>query len=440
MNILLDYFFKITSIVATPAASTAFLKQACVVVRPLNGGVTVGTIVTCTTSSQIDAVAAANGAADAKELLNAGMSKVYLLPMNDLDLAEALEGHETDFYTLLISSDFSDADVLTGEQVTTAEVKSSKKIQDIFYTSKLDGVAGDGISIEYIEDAASGNQALISVDDLAITVDIDAAATTAETIAAAIAGDEDADALVSAVVDDGDEEDVQTVTGDAINLTGGVDEVTDEGSGLDLGAYSGVVGLSSTDDAFLATQNAISKRCGFHTTTANKAKNLCFAFGKLLSNALSWRNQQFIEMPYGDDINTVGAADALFENKTSFVISDGGQYGNRLGLFAAGGKAIVAPYIIRNIEIDMQSKGLQYVSANQPGYTHTHAALLEDELRKILEGDGQEGGNQGYIGRGDIESGSLSILLEQDDFTASGYINVKSPRAFWRINGQLTQS
>ena len=64
----------------------------------------------------------------------------------------------------------------------------------------------------------------------------------------------------------------------------------------------------------------------------------------MLSNALAWRNQQYISMPLADDVATLGDAESYFDDKISFVISDT-QYSNRLGLFVAGGKAIVAPYV-----------------------------------------------------------------------------------------------
>ena len=56
-KILLDYFFKILTINPTPAASTAYLKNACVVVSPKGGyGGALGTPVLCTTYAQIAAV------------------------------------------------------------------------------------------------------------------------------------------------------------------------------------------------------------------------------------------------------------------------------------------------------------------------------------------------------------------------------------------------
>ena len=166
---------------------------------------------------------------------------------------------------------------------------------------------------------------------------------------------------------------------------------------------------------------------------------MCFAFGKLLSNPTDWKNQQYIAMPYDDAVATLGAAETLFDDKISFVISDD-EFSTRLALLACGGKAIVAPYILRNLEIDLQSKGLQYVSANQPAYTLTQASLLEDELQKVIDGDGLENGNPGYVGKGWITEGTVRITLEQDNFVASGRINVPTPRALWRINGTITQS
>lgn len=308
MNILLDYFFPITAINPTPAASTAFLKQVLVVVKP-KVGVTEDVISQC---ANMAAVAALTDNVESQQLFDAGMSKVYVLPVSDLLLADILVGHENDFFTILISSDFTDAEM----------------------------------------DAAT------------------------------------------------------------------------------FGAFTGVVGMASTDDDKNALRAAIENRAAFHSVAANKAKNMFYAFGKLLSNALNWTNQQYITMPLADDIDEGGEAQGLFDDKVNFVIDDT-QYGKRLGLFAAGGKAIVAPYIKKNLQIDLQSKALQYVSANQPDYTNTAAALLEDECQKVIES---------YITRKWIPAGKIDIKLEQDNFVASGYITITPPKAMWRVFGEIREN
>lgn len=308
MNILLDYFFPITAISPTPAASTAYLKQVCIIVTP-KAAVPTGIATLCTSMVQ---VAALTDNTEAQQLFNAGMSRVYVMPADDLDLADALVDYGSDFFTVLISSDFVDADV----------------------------------------------------------------------------------------------------------------------TAADFGTFKGVVGVSSDSDVFLAVQSVIENRAAFHTTTTNKAKNLFYAFGKLLSNSLNWTNQQYITMPVADDVATLGAANALFDDKISFVINDT-EFGKRLGLFAAGSKAIVAPYITRNLEIDLQSRALSYISGNQPGYTKTQAALLEDELQKVVTG---------FIDRQWIEAGTVEVKLEQENFVASGYINISEPKALWRIFGEIRQT
>lgn len=308
MNILLDYFFPITAISPTPAASTAYLKQVCVIVSP-KVAVPTGIATLCTTMLQ---VAALTDNTEAQQLFDAGMSRVYIMPADDLDLADALVDYGSDFFTVLISSDFVDADV----------------------------------------------------------------------------------------------------------------------TAMTLGTFKGVVGVSSDSDVFLAVQSVIENRAAFHTTTGNKAKNMFYAFGKLLSNSLNWTNQQYITMPVADDVATLGAANALFDDKISFVINDS-EFGKRLGLFAAGSKAIVAPYITRNLEIDLQSRALSYISGNQPGYTKTQAALLEDELQKVVTG---------FIDRQWIEAGTVEVKLEQENFVASGYINISEPKALWRIFGEIRQT
>lgn len=422
MNILLDYLFPITAIEPTPAASTAFLKQVCLVVKPA-AEVETGVITLCTSMS---AVAALTDNEEAQQLFNAGMNRVYILPMDDLDLADALEGHESDFFTLLISSDFSDAEIEA--VVSVAAVKAQVKIQDILFVAKTAGIAGNSITIDYNTGGTAGSES-VNVVGSAIEVVIEDGVSTAQEIADAIEASGAAAALVEVVVDEGDETDPQEVFGAAVPLAGGVAQVNAE-DGMDVGAFKGVVGLSTQDGDFAAEQAAIANRAAMQSSTATKAKNLLFAFGKLLANALSWNNQQYITMPFSDDVANLGDANALFDDKISFVISDT-QYSNRLALLAAGGKAIVAPYIIKNLQVDIQSAALSYIAANQPGYTLKHAALLEDELQKVV---------QLYITRQWIESGSVAVSLEQDNFVASGRINVAEPKAMWRIFGEMRQS
>lgn len=309
MNILLDYFFPITAIEPTPAASTAFLKQVLVIVKP-KVGATENTIYQYTTMTQ---VATLTNNVECQQLFNAGMSSVYIVAVDDLTgIGAILEPFGDSFYTILISSDFTDAEI---------------------------------------------------------------------------------DARV-------------------------------------FGTFDGVVAAASTDDTKNNTRGLIKNFSAWHSTSTNKAKNMFYAFGKLLSNQLNWRNQQYITMPFADDVDTVGEANNLFDSKINFVISDS-EFGIRLGLFCAGRKAIVAPYILKNLQIDMQSTALTYVSGNQPAYNLKQAALLEDELQKVV---------QDYIDDESLSAGTVEVLLEEDNFVASGNINVAEPKALWRIFAEMRQT
>lgn len=423
MNILLDYFFPITTIEPTAEVATGFLKQVCVVAKPKSGQEgNVGTIYECTTMTQ---VAARTDNTESQQLFNAGKDRVFILLMDDLDLADALEGHESDFFTLLISSDFSDEEV---GAVGTAAVKASRKIQDITYTAKVAGVAGNSITINYNTGGTAGSE-VVTVVGSAISVAMEDGVSTAAQLKTAIENSVAAMALIDALaVDVGDEADKQDVFGSALALQNGADAIIS--GDIDLGEFSGVVGLSSDDDSFLGEHSVTANRCAMHSTTSNKAKNLFYAFGKMLSNISRWKNQQFIEMPFADDVDTLGEANSLFDDKISFVISDD-QYNERLALFAAGGKAIVAPYVKKNLELDLQSAGLAYVSGNQPAYTMKEAALLEDELQKVV---------QGYIDNGDIEDGVVTVSLEDDGFDAQASINIAEPKALWRVIGEMRQT
>jgi hypothetical protein len=431
MKILLDYFFPITSIEPTQAASTAFLKQACLVVEPLDGEVETGVPVEC---SSIAEVAALTANTEATQLFAGGMSKVFILPMDDLDLAAALVGYETEFYTIIISSDFTDA------QITVAAADGTVTVTD--YADLVSGT----------DDSVTVGATVFTAQDSAVTLGAATfrAATSNEATAISLAAQINAHAVAGELVTATVEGAVVTITANETGLSGNdialayTDNDTNVGitlaglsagklsggDGLFLGEFEGVVGVSSTDDAWLTLQAAIANRAAFHTTSSNKAKNMCYAFGSMLSNSLNWRNQQYITMPFADDVATLGDANALFDDKVSFVISDD-EFSNRLALFACGGKAIVAPYIIRNFQVDLQSKALSYISGNQPSYTKKQAALLEDELLKVV---------QLYIDRQWIEAGTVEIKLEEDNFVASGYINVSEPKAMWRIFGEMRQT
>jgi hypothetical protein len=137
-------------------------------------------------------------------------------------------------------------------------------------------------------------------------------------------------------------------------------------------------------------------------------------------------------MPFDDLIDTLGEANSLFDDRISFVLADD-EFGKRLGLFACGGKAIVAPYIIKNLRIDLQSAALSWISGNQPAYTIKEATLLENRLREdVIVED--------YIETGLISDGTISITLEDDNFVATGDINVAEPKALWRVVSEMRQT
>lgn len=408
MNILLDYVFKIVSITPTPAASTAFLKQVCLVVKPKEA-VETGEATLCTTMAQVAALTANT---EAQQLFDAGMSRVYILPMDNLDMIEALDGQDTVFFTVLISGDFSVA------EATSAQASLVKG--DLTFTVINPGGLGNGYSIEALDTAAAGAE-VATLEDGVISIAMDGGTSTAIQLKAAMDANPEIAALITTSIASGQ---------GAVAQAAFAEDALEGGSGLFVGTFKGVVGISSDNNTFNATEAAKTNRVAFYAKSTNKAKNMLYAFGKLLSNPLNWTNQQYIEMPFSDDVEILGDAEALFDDKISFVIEDG-QYGNRLALFASGQAAIVAPYIKRNYEIDQQSKALQFMSGNQPAYTKVQAALLEDELLKVRDD---------YVRRQWIENGTVSVLLEQENFVGSGYLDIAPPRALWRLFGELRQT
>lgn len=105
-----------------------------------------------------------------------------------------------------------------------------KVIQDVRYTAKNKGVAGNNISIEYVGGAVAGSE-VVTVNSEAITVQIESGVSTAEQIRSAVATNGPASALVFAeleVVDPDTVADVENrtqVVQAATNLEDGQDDV-----------------------------------------------------------------------------------------------------------------------------------------------------------------------------------------------------------------------
>jgi len=136
-------------------------------------------------------------------------------------------------------------------------------------------------------------------------------------------------------------------------------------------------------------------------------------------------------MPVNDGIDTLGEAMSLFDSKISFVLNSI-QYGNRLALFTNNRKAIVAPYLSELFQIMMQGWGVGYIAENQPAYTILQASLLEDYLAGEAD--------KTFVQTNLIESLSVQISLVENNFTASGNLQIAEPKALWRVNSVLTET
>lgn len=188
---------------------------------------------------------------------------------------------------------------------------------------------------------------------------------------------------------------------------------------FDKGGFPGVLGANFATQSNAKVFAAKNHQCGY----SGDIRNLFFAFGSLLG-ATTWKNQQALQMPTSDSVTTAGLAESKFNDRVSFGITSE-QYATRLGLFCAGGQAIVAPYVIEEIKIMLQSEWLRYAAVNNPAYSITGAKLVQQDLQsRVLDS---------YIKDGLIPSGSLSVDLADDDFVAEANVTFPRPRAWWRI-------
>lgn len=421
-KILLDYAFPVTLVQAIAAASTGFLKQAALICKPKSGQEgNVGQIYECSTTGE---VAARTDNVNSTRLFAAGLTKVFIVLADDLDVALTLEEHPGEFYTLIVSSDFDDEDIELEKSTGNATITNyANLLTTTPDTIEIAGTvfvaqAGEATPGDSTFQAATSNEATAA--NLAAQVNAHPIAKTrVEALAAgAICGltaklpGAHGNAYLLAYTDNGTETVGATVSGP--NMTGG--------SGFIVGTFDGVTAIA-TEDAEFADEQRPTHVAFFGNE--DPWGNMCFAFGKLLSNLNSWLNQQFIPMPIDDGINTLGLCNTLFDNRISFVLTDG-EAGNVLGMFCHRGKAIVAPYILKNLQVDMQSRAVQWISVNQPQYTNVNATLLETRLQEDVI-------NNNYVARGWLTGGTVNIELLQDNFVASGQIEVPTPTAMWRV-------
>lgn len=202
----------------------------------------------------------------------------------------------------------------------------------------------------------------------------------------------------------------------------------EELNALDDGDFAGVIGWSVENREQAKNWGYGNSNVGFYDLDVNGSQNMYYAFGKLLS-ANTWKNQQYIEMPYGSGISSINQAELMFEDSISFVLTSD-EYQNRLALFASNRRAIVAPYVYEELTLKLQSKALQYISLNQPNYTEAEASLLEDALQGVVDG---------YVEQGIITHGKVVVSLTDEQFVAQASINIPEPKALWRLKATMKQ-
>lgn len=202
----------------------------------------------------------------------------------------------------------------------------------------------------------------------------------------------------------------------------------EELNALNDGKFAGVIGWSVENREQAKNWGYGNSNVGFYDLDVNGSQNMYYAFGKLLS-ANNWKNQQYIEMPFGSGISSINQAELMFADSVSFVLTSA-EYGNRLALFSSNRRAIVTPYIYEELSLKLQSKALQYISLNQPNYTNAEASLLEDSLQGVVDL---------YIADGIIESGSVEVELTDEQFVVKASIQIPEPKALWRIRATMKQ-
>ncbi len=197
-------------------------------------------------------------------------------------------------------------------------------------------------------------------------------------------------------------------------------------SGLtSLDSFQGVLQVVGANETIAAEQAAIERRVGYYMNHAN----LYFAVGSLVSQP-TLSSIQYLVMPQTDNINTLSRANALFEDRISFTITDD-TYQNRLGFYACGGIAIHAPYVQREIQVLLQTEAFNFIYTNKPAYNEIEAKKIQAQLQKIIDR---------YIDNGQIDLGDVNVEAIRENFVMDAQITVQNPTATWKNVTTLRQT
>ena len=155
--------------------------------------------------------------------------------------------------------------------------------------------------------------------------------------------------------------------------------------------------------------------------------NLYYALGNLLSlDTLD--NRQYIELPVTDNVVELGDAEDLFNKRISLSTSDI-DYGHRLSGFFVGGQPIIAPYVDKLLQLDLQAAGVTATNLYKPNMTASAVAKVRDYLyQKVIIK---------YINPDIIPNITLSLEVNDEGWVAKGKIALSEIKALWRYSIEI---
>lgn len=188
-----------------------------------------------------------------------------------------------------------------------------------------------------------------------------------------------------------------------------------------------VLGWQSSTKADAVAAASAKDVCAFHDATDTNGILMYRSFGQFLSQN-TWKDLQLARLDDTDTygITDMGTANELFAAGVSFAITDP-EYKTCLALFAAGGKTITAPYILRQAKIQTQSLFVQYLALRNPKWTRREAGMIESYLNNNLQ--------QIFVQTGLANELRLVVDLDttEGDWYVAGVLQVEKPKAIWRM-------
>jgi hypothetical protein len=205
---------------------------------------------------------------------------------------------------------------------------------------------------------------------------------------------------------------------------------SDELATINIGNFRGVTASNLTD---LNLASVFAMGLNQVASCNSGANDLAYLFALLLSDT-SWNNQQAVQTTIGSPL--ASTFDDYFDRKLSFIGTDKISGVHKVCGFFCGGRPIITPYIMEQLNVELQDRWQTYLVKNRPNVSELNCAKIQSDLYDnviiyYLQTDE-------YPSR-PLVSATIKVYMENNDFAGRCDIEISKITAWWKLLTTITE-